>query len=232
MPDLIAILCAAVAVFLGTVVQGSMGVGLALVAAPVVQIADPDLMPGSMLLVALTLALLTVAREARYTDWPGLSWALLGRLVGTAAAAGVIALVSVRLIDLLAAVITLSVVGVMVVSPARLPKNRATLIASGVIAGITGTTASIGGPFTALLYHREPGPVIRGTLGVFFAVGALLSLGTLALAGRLPGSQFVAATMLLPAMAAGFLLSGRIRHRIDSERMRKAVIVLGITSAL
>ncbi|MET9859709.1 sulfite exporter TauE/SafE family protein [Streptomyces smyrnaeus] len=232
MPDTTVLTCAAVAVFLGAIVQGTMGVGLAVVAAPVVQIADPGLMPGAMLLVALGLALLAVSREVGHADWYGVSWALLGRLAGTAAAAYVIVLVSGPVLDLLAAGITLAVVSLLTFDPARLPRNRTTLVASGVVAGITGTTSSIGGPFMALIYHREPGPTVRGTLGVFFAVGALLSLGTLAAAHRLPAEQLMAGGLLLPSMALGFLASGRLRHHLEGDRMRRAVLTLSVGAAL
>ncbi|WP_149183708.1 sulfite exporter TauE/SafE family protein [Streptomyces sp. TRM49041] len=231
MPDVLALVFAAVAVFLGSLVQGSMGVGLALVAAPVVQVADPGLMPGAVLLVAFVLSVLGAAREFGYADWHGVSWALAGRVAGTLAAACVISVVSGSVLDLLTAGITLAIVAVMTLDPARVPMNRATLIASGAAAGITGTTSSIGGPFLALVYHREPGPTTRGTLSVFFAVGTLLSLGALAAAGRLPHGQLVAGTLLMPAMAAGFWLSGPLRRHVEGERMRKGVLLIAVAAA-
>ncbi|MFJ4977156.1 TSUP family transporter [Streptomyces coeruleorubidus] len=232
MPELPVLVCASVAVFLGALVQGSVGVGLALVSAPVVQIAAPRLMPGSLLLVAAVLAVLGAVREISHTDWHGVSWALAGRIAGTAAASYVILVVSGPTLDLLSAGITLGVVSLLAADPARLPRNRGTLLASGAVAGLTGTTSSIGGPFIALVYHREPGPTVRGTLGVFFTAGALLSLGSLTAVGRLPREQLVFGALLLPAVVAGFALSGPVRRHVDGGRMRGAVLALAVVAAV
>ncbi|MFD7234805.1 TSUP family transporter [Streptomyces syringium] len=233
MPELSVLVFASVAVFLGALVQGSLGVGLALVSAPVVQIAAPSLMPGSLLLVAAVLAALGAVREISHTDWYGVSWAMAGRIVGTVAASYVILVVSVPTLDLLSAGITLGVVSLLAFDPARLPRNRGTLIASGAVAGLTGTTSSIGGPFIALVYHRESGPTVRGTLSVFYTAGTLLSLGSLTVVGRLPSHQLAFGAMLLPAVVAGFALSGPVRRRVDGGgRMRGAVLVLAVIAAL
>ncbi|MEV0368845.1 TSUP family transporter [Streptomyces sp. NPDC050636] len=232
MPELSVLAFASVAVFFGALVQGSLGVGLALVSAPVVQIAAPELMPGSLLLVAAVLAALGAVREFSHTDWYGVSWALAGRIAGTAAASYVILVVSGPTLDLLSAGITLGVVSLLAFAPARLPRNRGTLLASGAVAGLTGTASSIGGPFIALVYHREPGPTVRGTLGVFFTAGALLSLGSLTAVGRLPREQLSFGALLLPAVVAGFALSGPVRRHVDGGRMRGAVLTLAVVAAL
>ncbi|MET7357858.1 TSUP family transporter [Streptomyces sp. NPDC005562] len=232
MPELSVLLFASVAVFLGALVQGSLGVGLALVSAPVVQIAAPDLMPGSLLLVAAVLAALGAVREISHTDWYGVSWAMAGRIVGTVTASYVILVVSVPTLDLLSAGITLGVVSLLAFDPARLPRNRSTLIASGAVAGLTGTTSSIGGPFIALVYSQEPGPKVRGTLSVFYTAGTLLSLVSLTAVGRLSGDQLSFGAMLLPAVVAGFALSGPVRKRVDGGgRLRGAVLVLAVVAA-
>ncbi|MEU7583945.1 TSUP family transporter [Streptomyces sp. NPDC041068] len=233
MPELSVWAFASLAVFLGALVQGSLGVGLALVSAPVVQIAAPDLMPGSLLLVAAVLAALGAVREISHTDWYGVSWAMAGRVVGTAAASSVVLVVSVPTLDLLSAGITLGVVSLLAFDPARLPKNRGTLIASGAVAGLTGTTSSIGGPFIALVYHQESGPTVRGTLNVFYTAGTLLSLGSLTVVGRLSGEQLAFGALLLPAVVVGFALSGPVRRHVDgSGRMRGAVLALAVVAAL
>ena len=73
-------LVAGIAVAMGALVQGGVGLGLGLIAAPVVTLLDPALMPGSMLVAGAALPVLILAREARHTDWPGVSWALAGRI--------------------------------------------------------------------------------------------------------------------------------------------------------
>ena len=83
MPPMSVLFITGVAVVLGAVVQGGVGLGLGIVAAPVVTLLDPALMPGAMLVAGAVLPVLILAQEAGHTDWPGVSWALAGRVAGT-----------------------------------------------------------------------------------------------------------------------------------------------------
>src|SRR2546430_13772364 len=85
MPPTTVFLISGIAVVLGALVQSGIGLGLGVVAAPVVTLLDPALMPRPMLVAGAFLPVLILARETRHTDWPGVSWALAGRIPGTAA---------------------------------------------------------------------------------------------------------------------------------------------------
>ena len=143
-------LVAGIAVAAGALVQGGVGLGLGLIAAPVVTLLDPALMPGSMLVAGAALPVLILAREARHTDWPGVSWALAGRLAGTAAGIWLVTAVPVPALGVLVGGAVLAVIAVNALG-AELPRNRWTLLTAGVVSGTTGTATSIGGPPVALL---------------------------------------------------------------------------------
>src|SRR6266700_577304 len=147
-PDVV-IAVAGLFVALGGFVQSGIGLGLGLIGAPIVTLLDPALMPGSMLVAGAGLPMLILAREALHTDWPGVSWALAGRVAGTVGGIWVLAAVSLRAL------------GSVVV----------TLVTAGVISGVPGPATPIGGPPVALLYQSEDGPRVRATLSVFFIMG-------------------------------------------------------------
>ena len=135
-PDVV-IAVAGLFVALGGFVQSGIGLGLGLVAAPVVTLLDPALMPGSMLVAGASLPVLILAREALHTDWPGVSWALTGRVAGTLGGIWVLAVVSLRALGIVVGGMVLTVV-VLSVRSAVVPRNRATLLTAGVISGVTG----------------------------------------------------------------------------------------------
>jgi uncharacterized membrane protein YfcA len=64
----------------GAAVQGLVGLGLGLVAAPVVTFFAPQLMPDLMLWLAFLLPMVTLAREHHQIDWPGLAWSVSARM--------------------------------------------------------------------------------------------------------------------------------------------------------
>src|SRR5580704_2683501 len=213
------------------VALGGIGLGLGLVAAPVVTLLDPALMPGSMLVAGATLPLLILARESLHTDWPGVSWALAGRVAGTAGGIWVLAVVSLRALGIVVGGMVLTVV-VLSVRSAVVPRNRVTLVTAGVISGVTGTATSIGGPPVALLYQSEDGPRVRATLSMFFIVGNSLALCALAVTGHLPGRDVRAGLVFTGCAVAGFAVAAGLRRFIDAGRTRAAVLAAAAGSSL
>jgi uncharacterized membrane protein YfcA len=231
MPPLDFLVFGGLAALAGAIVQGSVGLGVGLVATPIVTMLYPSLMPGAILVVALALPVATLAQEVRHVEPRGLGWAFGGRLAGTPFGVWLVAAVPDRVLSVVIGLVVLAALAVTTWSR-EVPRNRGTLAAAGVISGTTGTASGIGGPPIALLYQRESGPRVRATLAVFFIAGALLSLATLAVAGRLPARQVVAGLELLPFVITGFLVAGPLRRYLDAGRLRTALLVVVGTSAV
>ena len=65
---------AAVATLLASFVQGAIGIGFALIVAPVLGILAPTLLPVALLVLMLPLNLLVALREREAIDWRGSAW--------------------------------------------------------------------------------------------------------------------------------------------------------------
>lgn len=219
------------ALFVGAVVQGAIGLGLGLVAAPVVTLVDPELMPDFLLVLAFLLPFVTLAGERADIDWYGLRWSLPARAVGTAVGVWLVATLSNRMLSLAVAVMVLFAVAATV-RAVVVPVNRGTLAAAGVVSGVAGTATSIGGPPMVLLYQHRPPREVRTTMAVYFLVGALLSLIGLELAGELVWDHVLLALLMVPALVAGSLVATRVRDAVDGRRFRAAVLMLCVASAL
>jgi uncharacterized membrane protein YfcA len=229
MPD---VLLSGAAVFAGALVQGVVGFGMNLIAAPLLALVDPALVPVPLLMIALAHALLAVVREHRDIDWQGVGLVLLGRLPGTALGVLAVALLPQRPFAAIVGVAVLVCVALSVVSWTPRPTTRALLVA-GVASGTLGTASSIGGPPIALVYQHESGPRIRATLAMCFGLGSSMSLLALGVAGQLSTDHSVTALWLLPFLVAGFALSGPARRFLpDGKRMRLAVLTVAGASAL
>ena len=221
----------ALALLVGATVQSLVGLGLGLVAAPVIMIVQPDLMPELMLWLACTYPLVTLAAERADIHWAGLGWSLPPRLLGTAIGVAAVATVSTRVLGLLVAAIVL--VAVLVTWLAvRPPITRGSLIAAGLVSGFSGTATSIGGPPMAILYQDRPPRQIRTTLAVYFMVGAGLSLAGLALAGQLEPHKALLAACLAPVLPFGAALGRALRKRLPERHVRGAVLLVCAASAV
>src|SRR3990172_2906243 len=71
------------AVLLGAIVQGSIGFGINVLAAPFVAIVAPEALPATLVLLAFPLAVAISAREHHSIDRRALRWMLAGALPGT-----------------------------------------------------------------------------------------------------------------------------------------------------
>jgi len=221
-----AVLASAV-VAVGAVSQGTVGFGVGTIAAPLLLLIDPRLVPGPLLCTAFFLIVALTWREWNGIRFGYVAWSLVGRFAGTVVAAVVIRGISEAQFETVFGIVVIlgaaiSAVGVEV----RL--TRAGFLGAGALSGFFGTTAAIGGPPIALLYQHEKGPVVRGTLSAFFVVGTAISIGGLAWAGKFGRPELQLTPVLLPGALVGFLLSGRLTRFMDRGWLRPAILVLSV----
>lgn len=226
-----ALLLAGAAVLVGAVVQGTIGFGLALLAAPVLALVDPRLVPAALALVVGVLNLLAVLRERAQTDWSGLRWLLVGRVPGTVVGAAVLTSLPPRAVSLGVALVVLVAVGLSA-GRWRVDITPRSQVAAGFLSGVGGTATAIAGPPVALLYQHRPGAELRGTLAGFFLVGSLLTVAALVVAGELGRQDVVRAALLLPFLAVGFAVSQPLRGHVDARGLRAVVLVVAAGAAL
>ncbi len=220
-------LLAAFFVALGASIQGGVGIGFGMFAAPFMALVEPRLVPGTILLLGFFVAAMVVLREYSQVDYHGLGWSLGGRLFGSAVAGGTVAMVPESVFGVLFSVIILAAIMLSIIG-VRLMPTRPNLVGAGVLSGYMGTITSVGAPPMALVYQHRPGPTIRATMGAFLAVGTLISVIALALAGRFGMLDLVFSAALAPPMFLGFWLSRYTLRFVDQGRAR--VFILSLTA--
>jgi hypothetical protein len=220
-----AFVVAALAVGSGSVVQGSVGFGLSLLAAPFVAIVLPAALPASLVLVALPLALGTFRRERHAVEWGAWGWMLVAAVPGTLLGLLIVGRVSADGLAILVGGITLVGVGLSIISP-PVTISPATSTVAGFVSTVFGTASSVGGPPVALLFQHHGGPVARSTLSAFFAATAVLSLLGYVATGNITLDQLLLALTLIPFMVAGLWASRHLHGVVDGGWLRPAVLAL------
>lgn len=218
-------------VTLGAYVQAVVGLGLGLLAAPVVALVAPPMVPVLTLWLALLISGLNLVDEHEHVDWRSTAWSLPARVPGTVLGAWLVASFTEEQIGVALAVMVLLAVA-LTVHTVEVPLNPATLATAGFVAGATGTATSVGGPPIALLYQRGNPQVVRATLSVFFFVGVILSLGGLGITGSLDREPSVLALAMSPGVVLGYIVGRRTRGLVDGDAFRWGVLVVCTLSAL
>jgi uncharacterized protein len=221
----------AVAVFLASCMQASIGFGMGMLAAPVVALIEPALLPGTLIASATIVTLMVVIRERESLDLRGTGWALVGRIPGTIAGALLLVWLPTRGLSLLLAGVVLGGVALATVGwqPAPMRRNLAT---AGAASGLLGTATSIGGPPMALVYSGAENARVRSNLSAFFLVGSLMSLAALAATGSLHTDILWVFVALIPAVMLGFVASRYVNRFLDKDRLRTVSIVVSSLGAV
>lgn len=221
----------AVAIILASCMQASIGFGMGMLAAPIVAIVDPSLIPGTLIMLATLLTIFVVIREHEEIDLSGTGWALVGRVPGTIAGALLLAALPERALALALAGVVLA--GVALTSTGWIPvPHRRNLMLAGATSGVLGTATSIGGPPMALVWQNTTGARLRGTMSGFFLVGSLMSIAVLTLTGAVDGRTVSSFAVLMPAVVIGYGLSRLVNHLLDRQRQRWIAIAISAVGAI
>jgi uncharacterized protein len=220
----------AVAILLASCMQASIGFGMGMLAAPIVAVVDPSLVPGTLIMLAALLTLMVAVREHEHIDLKGTGWALAGRVPGTIAGALLLAALPERALALLVAGVVLA--GVALTGIGWIPApHRRNLVLAGATSGVFGTATGIGGPPMALVWQNSSGARLRGTMSGFFLVGSVISIAVLAFTGAVDGSTMASFAVLVPASVAGYALSRVVNRLLDHRRQRWAAVAISAVGA-
>ena len=210
----------AVAILFASCLQASIGFGMGMLAAPVIAIIDPELLPATLILLALLVTVMVTVTERQSLDLRGTGWALAGRVPGSVVGAWLVAVSSKE--GMAWVVVAVVLAGLVLAGRGWAPRPlRSNLVVAGAASGIMGTATSIGGPPMALIWQGHEGPRLRGTMSAFFMVGSAISMAMLWLAGTVTEHMLVLALWMVPAVVAGYAASRYVNRFLSPARLKK-----------
>ena len=219
------------AVYVGAVVQASIGIGLGMIAAPMLAFADPDFIPAAIMIAVLPLTFTIAWIDREHIVKRDVGFALIGRVPGVIVGALVVAALSDRVLAVMVAASVLFAVVASITGRLFEPTDRA-LVVAGLASGFAGTTTGVGGPPMALTYQNSDPATMRATISAFFSIGSLMSIGALALAGEIGVRQWQLTALILPGVGLGVVTARQVKDHLRPEVIRPAVLVICTVAAL
>lgn len=221
----IELMLVATLVFLGAVVQGTMGFGLAIVAAPFLILIQPDLVPGPVLFFGMISAALNVWSNRTGLALRELSIALVARIPGTLLGMLVLVVASPSLLSVLLGLSVLAAVALSIKAP-HIERTPNVMFGAGFLSGFMATTTAVGGPPMALAYQNSTGPQARANLGGYMLVGMFGSLVALVMIGRFTGAHLQVSLIMLVPVLLGFRLARALAPLINPSWLRPGLLAL------
>ncbi|GAB4356932.1 MAG: sulfite exporter TauE/SafE family protein [Oricola sp.] len=222
--------CAVIA--FATIVQYRAGVGFGLLAAPLLALFAPGLVPVPIIILTLFTAGATMLTVHDGIRWREVAWSVSGRLIGSVAGAAIL----VRLTDerhfmiVFGALIALAVA--MSLAGLRFRFSNRLLLVMGSISGLTATITSVGGPPMAIAYQDQPPDHARPNMSAFFAIGCVVILAVLQVNGLIRAADVVRAAALAPGLLLGVLAAPLFKGLIDRNFRGILLAISGTAAAL
>lgn len=221
----------AAVILVASCLQGSIGFGMGMLAAPFIALIDTTLLPVLVIMLAMVVTLIVAVMDRAALDLRGAGWALAGRVPGTVVGAGLVTVMSATVLSWAVAVVVL--LGVVVSLRGWRPRvTRTTQAVAGALSGIMGTTTSVGGAPMAIIWQSSDGPRLRGTMSAFFLVGSSLSLVALFLWGAVPPHALATAAWMAPVAVVGVALSRFVNRFLNRRRTRAIALAASALGAL
>jgi len=211
------------AAVLGGVAQSTVGFGGAFATVPALALTAPELLPGAMLVAILPLSVTMAILGRADLDRGSATRLMLGRLPGIAIGTVIVLVVEIRWLTAIVAAVLLGAVAASA-GGWRLSVTPRRELVAGVVSGVTGTAAALGGPPLALLYRERDPAVVRPTLGAVWAVGIVIALLALAAVGSFTRTQALAGVLLSILLLVGLLLSRPLLRVLAPAHVRAFVL--------
>lgn len=225
------LLLAAAIICLGSMVQTAFGFGMAVVAAPLLVLIHPTLVPGPIVMAAMVQCMLMAWQNRKSLDGKGLGSAFIGRIPGSIAGAVLLALVSAQWLSIAVGVVVLLGV-VFSLGKFKLRPTPKSMFWASVLSGFFGSSTSVGGPPMALLLQHEKASAVRGNLAGYFIYGCVVSLIVLAVIGRFGWQELYLSCWFVSASVIGFFLCRWLPVYRLGDNLRPVILGICTLAAL
>ncbi len=223
--SLLQIILANLALLAGACLQGVAGYGIGTLAAPLLFLISPILVPAPLVLNAVVLTILMVLRNHGALQIREVRFAIGGGVAGMVLAGVTLMLISPTGFELIFGILIL--IGVLLsVAGLRPALNARNSLLAGAASTYMGTITAVGGPPIALIYQNEKGPLVRANMSAFFLVASFFSIAALVASGYLGLRELQLFAVTFPGVLMGFWLSGKLVNRMPFDGLRP--VILGI----
>jgi len=215
----------------GSIVHGSIGIGLGLVAAPALVAIDPAFAPGPLLLAGQIVGARHVIAEYDQADLMAWKRGLLGVPIGVLAALIVLEFMSERWLAITVGSLTAGAAAMLLLglNLSRTPRAEA---AAGAACAFASLTAAMPGPPLVCIYADMKPAKMRPTASLLILSVAAIGFVTLFASGNFGSYEFELLLWLMPGVIAGLIASQWVRPHLDRPWFRPLVLVIALVGGL
>lgn len=211
---------------LAAVVQGSLGLGLALVASPGLSLVDPTFVPGPILAAALVASTWTMARDRQHGIAPNFRWTLVGIPLGIPIGLVLLSVLPTPWLMLGLGLTVLTLAPMAAAPRLRLSPTPGALGMGGFLSAVAGSTVGLTGPTVAIVYNQLSPHVFRMTMALYLTIVQSVAMAALIATGGMSHKAWVLTALTVPGTIVGLAISGRIARGLRPDLAKTAVVTV------
>jgi len=211
----------------GATVQGSVGIGFGLIAAPGLVAIDPAFAPGPVLLIGQVVGVRHLLAERKAIDTDALRAGLLGLPIGMVLGILLLEAIDQRTMSLVVGAAT--VIGTFaLLTGFTIERNHTTNVGAGALSAFGATAAGLPGPPLVAVYSDMRPATMRATCSGVIGAIAVVAFFALAFTGNFGGEEAKLLALLLPGVLLGLVIARFVRPHVERPEFRTLVLVLAL----
>jgi len=189
-----------------SILQRVTGVSVGMIIVPFLALISYSLIPVPIVFASLTLTVMMATQGREHIDFKGSIKIIIGMIAGIFASIFMLSQIKFEHLGLIFGLfILVSVLISLKVKSFKL--KNSTIYFGGLMAGIMGTMAAVGGQILALIYQNHPLPTIKATLAFLYTIFSIVMLIIFYFYNQFSYSQFISGLLLMPGFIIGFFIS-------------------------
>lgn len=215
----------------GSIVQGSIGIGLGLIAAPALVAIDPAFTPGPLLIVAQMVGVRHIVAEREHADIPAFKNSMLGVPFGVVGAIVVLEMMSARWLGIVVGSLTAMAAAGLLMGMSFKRSKRAEVVA-GLACAFASLTAALPGPPVICVYNDMKPSTLRPTSSLLILSVAVIGFVSLFLTGNFGSHEVELLGWLVPGALIGLFAARYVRPHLNRPWFRPLVLVIALVGGL
>ncbi len=209
--------------------QGIVGFGFALLAAPLLFIfLEKETVVSAMLIIGVIINFFLIKKIKKSVGYKRIPLLFLASLVGMPIGIWILSTITMNSMKVLVGALVIVFASILSFGKIRLPKSNFLALLSGFISGILNTSTSTSGPPAVLLFTGEnlPKEEFRKTLAHLFFLMSVASLCLFIVNKIITVKGVILGFISIPFVLLGAFLGDKLTEKVSQKFFR--ILVLGI----
>jgi len=212
---------------LGSILQMATGVTAGMIIVPFLAMISYTLIPAPIAFASLALTIMMSYKGRKHIDTNNMLQISLGMLAGILLSIFILKNIKFEHLGLVFGIFILISVFISI-KIKSFTLNKSINYSGGLIAGVMGSMAAVGGQILALLFQNHPLESLKSTLAFLYTLFSVVMLLMFYIFGEFSTAQFISGIYMMPGFIIGFFLAPVFSKYFNPKYSK--IIVLSMAS--